>query len=186
LNWDAIGAIGEVIGAVAVFVTLAYLAVQIRQNTHSVSTSIYESAMSGFNDVNRLICENAELSSIFRRGNPDPTSLDEEELFRFSLLTRNYSNHIYKLFRLYERGHSQRTSGRTSCLKPVSSSRSRAWLASRRTTDTSPISGKKWTATSSKSSVHSTLEMNLGNGVEFRKYLSKRDVGTTAKQGIPT
>jgi hypothetical protein len=104
LNWDAIGAIGEVTGAVAVFVTLAYLAVQIRQNTHSVSTSIYESAMSGFNDVNRLICENAELSSIFRRGSPDPTSLDEEELFRFNFITRNYTNHIYKLFRLYERG----------------------------------------------------------------------------------
>lgn len=104
LNWDAIGAIGEVLGAVAVFVTLAYLAVQIRQNTHSVSTSIYESAMSGFNELNRFICDNAELSSIFRRGNPDPTSLDEEELFRFNLITRNYTNHVYKLFRLYERG----------------------------------------------------------------------------------
>jgi hypothetical protein len=33
LNWDAIGAIGEVLGAVAVVVTLIYLAVQLRQNT---------------------------------------------------------------------------------------------------------------------------------------------------------
>ena len=32
MNWDAIGAIGEVIGAVAVFVTLIYLAYQLRQN----------------------------------------------------------------------------------------------------------------------------------------------------------
>ncbi len=104
LNWDAIGAIGEVLGAATVFATLAYLAVQIRQNTHSISTSIYESAMSGFNEVNRFICDNAELSSIFRRGNVDPESLDEEELFRFNLITRNYTNHIYKLYRLYEQG----------------------------------------------------------------------------------
>jgi hypothetical protein len=54
---DAIGAIGEVIGAVAVFVTLAYLAVQIRQNTHSVSTSIYESAMAGFKENNRYFAD---------------------------------------------------------------------------------------------------------------------------------
>ena len=49
-------------------------------------------------------CDNAELSSIFRRGNVDPESLDEEELFRFNLITRNYTNHIYKLYRLYEQG----------------------------------------------------------------------------------
>ena len=33
MNWDAIGAIGEIIGALAVFLTLVYLATQIRQNT---------------------------------------------------------------------------------------------------------------------------------------------------------
>ena len=31
MNWDAIGAIGEIIGAIAVVSTLFYLAVQIRQ-----------------------------------------------------------------------------------------------------------------------------------------------------------
>ena len=35
MNWEAIGAIGEVLGAAAVVVTLGYLAVQIRQNTHN-------------------------------------------------------------------------------------------------------------------------------------------------------
>ncbi len=33
MNWDAIGAIGEIIGALAVVATLFYLAFQIRQNT---------------------------------------------------------------------------------------------------------------------------------------------------------
>jgi hypothetical protein len=33
MNWDAIGAIGEIVGAVAVVVTLYYLARQVRQNT---------------------------------------------------------------------------------------------------------------------------------------------------------
>lgn len=42
MNWDAIGAIGEVIGALAVVLTLAYLAIQIRQNASSVRASAYQ------------------------------------------------------------------------------------------------------------------------------------------------
>jgi len=33
MNWDAIGAIGEIIGALAVVVTLIYLAIQTRHNS---------------------------------------------------------------------------------------------------------------------------------------------------------
>jgi hypothetical protein len=34
MNWDAISAIGEIVGSSAVVITLAYLAVQTRQNSH--------------------------------------------------------------------------------------------------------------------------------------------------------
>lgn len=37
MNWDAIGAVGELIGSVGVLITLVYLAIQIRQNTNSLS-----------------------------------------------------------------------------------------------------------------------------------------------------
>ena len=33
MDWEAVGAVGEIVGAVAVVATLAYLAVQVRQNT---------------------------------------------------------------------------------------------------------------------------------------------------------
>jgi hypothetical protein len=36
LNWDAIGAVGETLGAIAVVVSLIYLALQIRQNSRIV------------------------------------------------------------------------------------------------------------------------------------------------------
>ena len=39
MDWNAIGAIGEIIGALAVFLTLVYLALQIRQNTKSMDES---------------------------------------------------------------------------------------------------------------------------------------------------
>jgi len=52
MNWEAIGAIGEIVGALAVVASLAYLVIQIRQNTAAVATATYESMMTGFNDIN--------------------------------------------------------------------------------------------------------------------------------------
>ena len=45
MNWDAIGAVGEVVGAAAVVVTLAYLAVQIRRNTRQENFQGLQSAI---------------------------------------------------------------------------------------------------------------------------------------------
>jgi hypothetical protein len=43
MNWDALGAIGEVVGAIAVVVSLLYLAVQIRaQNRESQVAAAHE------------------------------------------------------------------------------------------------------------------------------------------------
>jgi len=36
MNWDAIGAVGEILGALAVVATLAYLAIQMKQNSASL------------------------------------------------------------------------------------------------------------------------------------------------------
>lgn len=43
MNWDAIGAISEAVGAAAVIFTLAYLAVQIRQNTQMNASALRQS-----------------------------------------------------------------------------------------------------------------------------------------------
>lgn len=37
MNWDALGAIAEAVGAIGVVATLAYLAVQVRANTRALS-----------------------------------------------------------------------------------------------------------------------------------------------------
>ena len=50
MNWEAIGAVGESLSAVAVLITLVYLAVQIRQNTHAMKIS----AMTSLRDVHEL------------------------------------------------------------------------------------------------------------------------------------
>jgi hypothetical protein len=58
VNWDAVAAMGEIPGALAVLVALIYLAVQIKQNTSAVATATYESTMTGFNDINVVVAGN--------------------------------------------------------------------------------------------------------------------------------
>ena len=104
MNWDAIGAVGELLGASAVLVTLIYLAVQIKQNTSAVATATYESTMTGFNDINIVVAGNPALASVLDRGCQNPDSLNNEEVVQFNFLLRCYSNQWWKLFKLYERG----------------------------------------------------------------------------------
>jgi hypothetical protein len=89
MNWDAIGAIGEIIGAMAVFLTLVYLALQIRQNTKAVQAAAVDASVGKLNDVRETMYENAEIASIYIQGLAEPDQLDEESRLRFRLLIHN-------------------------------------------------------------------------------------------------
>ena len=105
MNWEAIAAVGEILGATAVLVTLIYLAVQIRQNTATVATATYESVMTGFNDVNVVVASHPALASLLDRGSQDPNLLNAEETVQLNFLLRCYANQWWKLFKLHERGN---------------------------------------------------------------------------------
>lgn len=104
MNWEAISAVGQLVGALAVLVTLIYLAVQIRQNTAAVATATYESTMTGFNDINVVVASHPPLASLLDRGCQSPESLQAQEIVQFNFLLRCYVNQWWKLFKLYERG----------------------------------------------------------------------------------
>jgi hypothetical protein len=50
LDWEAVGAIGEIVGAVGVLATLIYLAAQIRDNTRSLQAASLQSVLDGPRD----------------------------------------------------------------------------------------------------------------------------------------
>jgi len=104
MNWEALGAVGEIAGATAVLITLIYLAVQIRQNTATVATATYESVMTGFNDINVVVASHPALASLLDRGCQNPNTLNAEEMVQFNFLLRCYANQWWKLFKLHESG----------------------------------------------------------------------------------
>ena len=105
MNWEAIGAIGEVIGAVGVVATLGYLAYQIRQNTEQLEQSTLSTRAAAINASNvtlrenrQSIFEDADMASIFLRGNQSPRRLDDVEQLRYRLLMQNVVEAMLDIF----------------------------------------------------------------------------------------
>ena len=44
MSWEAIGAMGSLLGAISVLLTLLYLAKQIKENSKLLTTSVYQTA----------------------------------------------------------------------------------------------------------------------------------------------
>lgn len=85
MTLEDLGNFGEFIGALAVVATLVYLAAQIRQNTRVVRSATDQAQTDAHARYLSLLAQDAELTSLFRRGGScEP--LDEDETLRFSFL----------------------------------------------------------------------------------------------------
>ena len=85
-NWEAIGAIGEVVGGAAVFISVLYLAVQIRSSRRSDQIVAAAEAASAVDEWIGQIVRDEDLFELYRRGLSDYESLSQQEKGRFSLL----------------------------------------------------------------------------------------------------
>ena len=59
-----LGKFGEFVGAIAVVITLGYLAVQIRQNTKAEKRSALDSSIRSLMDVRQSLFESSEMTTI--------------------------------------------------------------------------------------------------------------------------
>ena len=77
MNWDAIGAIGEIVGAVAVVASLLYLAVQTRANAKALRANAIWNSETVFGAVNYSHGANPEWAHLLSRSlSPDVTMND--------------------------------------------------------------------------------------------------------------
>lgn len=86
MNWEMVGAIGEILGAAGVVITLGYLASQIRANRRQGQLRAGREAMDRTTDFVKLVASDGELADIWRRGMLDPGTLEEEERVRLGAL----------------------------------------------------------------------------------------------------
>lgn len=87
MNWDALGAMSEIAGAIAVIATLFFLAHQLRMNTKELERTNAHQRVEVLNNVESLyvqiwqpILENADLAETYLKGVKGLALTDVEEL----------------------------------------------------------------------------------------------------------
>ena len=103
MDWDAIGAIGEIVGAVGVIGSLAYLAVQIRKSDQTARANSLQALWDGARD--RSFNPNftdREVGDLFARGLSNFDALDSSDKRRFFWLFAEHVFQAQQAFDLFE------------------------------------------------------------------------------------
>ena len=87
--------IGEIVGAVAVVVSLVYLAVQVRQNTKAQQSENFSRALDRIAAMQATLSQDSETAVIFSNGVSDTATLSPRERLQFTWA-------MYELFGAFE------------------------------------------------------------------------------------
>ena len=86
MNWDALAAIAEILGAIGVLASLIYLAVQIRQNTIWLRQQAFQLSTNEVRHWAMQFSGSQQNAELFLRGQRDHGSLDATERLQFTMM----------------------------------------------------------------------------------------------------
>ena len=142
MNWEAVGAIAELLGALGVIISLAYLATQIRQNTrqmgeHSRELRIaaIDAIASSFSRFRDPLIRDPELAALWLRGLEDYHGLDDVERVRIGRLFQELFFAHQNVFARFQEGATSEASWldqRASIANNLRSPGIRQWWAGSR------------------------------------------------------
>lgn len=83
MNWEAITALSQLVGSIAVVVSVLYLAIQLRSSTRVARVAAQDAAASALRDFTKPLMENAELGRLWRAGLENLDGLSPDDQARF-------------------------------------------------------------------------------------------------------
>jgi hypothetical protein len=97
---EALGNIGEFVGAIGVVISLVYLTQQMRQNTNSVRAASFNSMVQNSIRLLEPSFRDPEFAAFLDRAERDPSSLTAEEKMRWdaymTAVFRHFGNLVYQ------------------------------------------------------------------------------------------
>ena len=103
MNWETGAAVAEIVGAIAVVISLVYLALQIRAQTNLSRLAAQHEVSKGIREAS-LLFATEDISDLFVSGNKDFDSMPESERIRLIVAITN-------LFRVWEEAFSEARDG---------------------------------------------------------------------------
>jgi hypothetical protein len=98
VNWEAISAIGQIVGAIGVVVSLIYVATEVRNSARATQLASRRSISEIFTQLSRQLAEHPDLRELYYRGLHDFESLEGTDLVGFAQV-------MLQLFRAYEEAY---------------------------------------------------------------------------------
>lgn len=86
MDWNTIGVISEIVGAIGILATLIYLAIQIRNNTREVKTENIHRVTDSFNQLSLMIASDKDLAELWHKGMQNYDDLNDSEKARFEFI----------------------------------------------------------------------------------------------------
>lgn len=86
MNWEAVGAIGQIVGTALVGVTLIYLALQLRQNTTSLKSSTFLAISTLMGSTMEVLATHSDLAPLLIKAQSGLEELSAAERTRFGFL----------------------------------------------------------------------------------------------------
>ncbi len=83
MNWEAVSAICDTIGAAAVFASLVYVGYQVRQNTQAIHSSEHRALVDQMMRNEGTVLDSEDVANLVLLGESDPASLTPEQRLRF-------------------------------------------------------------------------------------------------------
>jgi predicted histidine transporter YuiF (NhaC family) len=103
MTWDAINAIAEVLGVLAVIVSLAYVATQVRQGNQMALAESERELLENWASAISQISANDRITEIFCQGLNDFNSMTNLEKTRFSVVMARLINTYISAIRMDEK-----------------------------------------------------------------------------------
>ena len=97
MNWEAFGAMGEMVSGIAVVASLVFVGLEIRKNTRATNASANHSVVQIANDFNRLIT-NPGMAELFLEGSSKYPDLEPATRLKFEHLMFSHFNMISVAF----------------------------------------------------------------------------------------
>ncbi|MEH6519228.1 MAG: hypothetical protein V7742_21320 [Halioglobus sp.] len=89
MNWQLLGVLADVVGAIAVVVSLLYLAWQVREASKQNASASHYQQTESTSTVFDGLHQDPELLRIYNQGNRDPSKLEKAEVARYVMLLGN-------------------------------------------------------------------------------------------------
>ena len=104
MTFEALGNVGDFIGGIGVVVTLAYLALQIRQNSSALKAASAQAVLGALTQSIASVASSSAASRVAILGQTDFDQLSEDEQLQFALWLLGW-------FRVFEQAHQQFMAG---------------------------------------------------------------------------